>query len=336
MALPRYCRPATDAALNIAAIAGMTSVVFIAPCAHAAEADLPDIARALIHAAAETGNADEVRAVANATIDVFAEDADAIREYAGAILADLTANEIAVTEAGTTDGSDGTETPSAAPSSNGVFSLAPWEGRIGASAVSASGNSDNLAIGVLLDAKRETGAFTHNVTGYFDIGESTNVVNQRRWGAAYKLDYAIADRAYAFGRIAYDEDEFSGFDYRLFFGGGVGYFFAKSDPFTWKVEAGPGYRISPIDDTRETDRDFAFYGASETDWLIREGLLFEQNFGATYTDPTSTFESTTSLTTKIWEGLSTGVSYYYRFETNPPLGRQRTDQVIRATIGYDF
>lgn len=294
-------------------------------------ATIPDIARALLDVAYETGDADEIAAVTKAVKAVFPDYESAIADQTDAHLALIEPAEDPDSEA--IAKADGTEAP--APT-GGFFAIAPWKGKVQTSAVFSSGNSENSAVGVLLDAARINGDFTHNVNGYFDLGRSAGITNQKRWGAAYQLDYNFGERTYAYGRLSFDEDEFSGFDYRLFAGAGLGHFVAKSDPLTWKVEGGPGFRYSPIDISREIDQDIAFYAASETDWVIRDGVTFEQDFAVTWTSPTTTFVSITALTTEVFENLSTGVSFEYRYETDPPDGRENTDTIARASVIYGF
>ncbi|MEO1014285.1 MAG: DUF481 domain-containing protein [Pseudomonadota bacterium] len=315
--------------------------------AAAAEAP-PGIAKELIEVAAESGDVDRVRIVSEELTKVLPSFQAEIEAYAQTMAKIMTASAAAatgeqpvvVTESAA-EPTQAVETAAAAPAaeppedkSGGFF--AGWTGDANFGASFASGNSDNVAIGGAFEAKRQQGKLLHDFRGYFDIGEADGVVNQRRWGASYKLDVALGDRSYAFTRFAYDEDEFSGFDYRLFAGAGAGYFLAKSEPFTLKVEGGPGYRYSPIDDTRDIDEEIAIYGGLDLDWVIREGLKFEQDVAVTWTDPTTTTESTTSLAATIAGGVTAGVAFSYRFETNPPAGRLREDTVLRATLGYDF
>ncbi len=214
--------------------------------------------------------------------------------------------------------------------------LGDWTGKVGASGLVATGNSRNAAAGLLVDAKLPDGDLTHNVKLYFDYGRAAGTKTQQRWGAAYKLDYAISEDSFGYGRLAYNEDEFSGFDYRLFGGLGAGHWFIRSEELALSLSGGPGYQYAPIDDTREIDSHFAFYSASEFHWVIRDGLKFEQNVDTTWTEPTTTFMSTTSLSTAFTDSLSTGVSYAYRYETDPPMGRVNTDTMFRVNLNYDF
>jgi len=312
---------ATVAALHVAASAAVAQE----PTA------IPDIAQALLNAAYETGDPNEIEAVAKAVKAVFPDYEVAITNQAADKVATLTADD-EIVETADAETADNLSPPEDA----GVFAISPWDGKVETSALFSSGNSNNSAVGILIDAKREGQNFVQNFDAFFNLGASEGVLNQKRWGAAYKLDYNLSDRTYAYGRFSYEEDEFSGFDYRLFAGVGLGYFLFDSDPFTWKVEGGPGYRYSPIDDTREIDQQFAVYAASETDWTIREGVLFEQDFSVTYADVTTTLQSITSLSTKLWQSISTGVSFEYRHETNPPAGRENTDTIAKAAVSYGF
>ena len=312
-------------------IFALALMVTTAPFLAAAQepAEIPDLAQALLDAAYETGDPAEIEAVKKAVAKVFPDYDTAIVDQANSRVAAL-----APADSDEDDDTGGADDAEEVTSS--LIAIKPWDGKIQTSAVFSSGNSENSAVGVLVDAARTAGDFTHNVSGYFDLGKSGGVTNQKRWGAAYQLDWNFSERTYAYARASYDEDEFSGFDYRLFGGAGLGHFIAKSDPFTWKVEGGPGFRYSPRDISREVEQEIAVYGASELDWVIRDGVTFEQDFATTWTSPTTTLISVTSLTTQLMENLSTGVSFEYRYETDPPDGRENTDTIARASVIYGF
>jgi len=293
-----------------------------------AQDDMPDIAAAMLTSAFETGDETQVTAVQNALKGVFPAYVETIDATASAYVSEIM-------EAKAPEEVAENVVEELQPT-GGLFAIAPWEGKAIAGVSTASGNSDNTSIGLALDARREAGKLAHNVSAYLDIADASNQLTQKRWGLAYQLDYLISDRTYAYGRLAFDEDQFSGFDYRLFAGAGVGHFIYKSDPLTWKIEGGPGYQYSPIDDTRETLSSFALYASSETDWLIREGLLFEQDFRVTWTSPTTTLQSITALTTSLTETLGAGIAYEVRHGTNPPFGRENTDTILRANLNYGF
>ena len=302
----------------------LTASLAITAAAQAQPA-IPDIAQAMLNAAYETGDPAEIAAVARAVKAVFPDYETTIEEQTTAQIAALEPVE------------PPTDTAEDAPNpQGGILAISPWKGKINAGASFASGNSDNLAASVSIDAVRTAGNWSHHITGFYDYAESNDLATQNRFGGSYELDYLFNERTYAYGRVSYEDDAFSGFDYRLFTGAGLGYFLFKSEPLTWSVEGGPGYRYSPIDLTREVEEEFALYGSTSLDWVIRENVVFEQDVNITWTSPTTTTQSITALTTKLTDSISTGLSFEYRHETEPPLGRENTDTIARANLVYGF
>lgn len=307
---------------------------------------LPDIAQALMQAAYDSEDAAEIAAVARAVKAVFPNYAAAIEAQASAKLTELARIEQA--EAEIAAASKGAvekdvepqevalEVPPPPPPPPGIFALRPWDGKINASGLLSDGNSENVAAGVKVEAVRKSGSLVHNIKGFFDLGRSRGKTNQKRWGASYQLDFDLGDATYAYGRLSYEENEFSGFDYRLFAGAGLGHFYFDTETFVWKVEGGPGFRYSPIDATREIEQQVALYASSEIDWQIRDGVELEQDVNVTWTTPTTTFETVTALTTQLTDSISTGLSFEYRYETDPPEGRENFDAIARASLIYGF
>ncbi|MEQ8934227.1 MAG: DUF481 domain-containing protein, partial [Amphiplicatus sp.] len=294
---------------------------------HVSEAP-PEVARAMLDAAAATGEMSQISAVANAARSVFPEHIEAIDSYAEGLTVRLligATSDLVMVKAKPAkepprvevdDSVDAEELQPAEPPT--WLKLGDWDGKATASGIVATGNSDTAAAGLHIDARREFSYFTHNISLYFDYGTSKGVKSQQRWGAAYKLDYLLGDNTYAYGRVSYDEDEFSGFDYKVFGGLGIGHNFYDTKTFKLKVEGGPGYQYSPIDNSREIDNRAAFYASGELHWIIRPGLKFQQNLNATWTSPTSTLISNSAITTALTDTLSTGISFLYRYETDPP------------------
>lgn len=311
---------------------------------------LPALARALIDAAYRTEDPAQVAAVANAAKEVFPGFEAAIGAYADARRAALesplltggTGDEVIVTAEAPRE----KETPKVDSRPDEVdfkpgkapefLGLGPWTGKVAASGVIATGNSRNAAAGLQVEAHRKVGALTHHFTGLFDYGKSKGVATQQRWGAGHKLDIKLENGTYGYARAAYDEDAFSGFDYKLFGGLGAGRHIYAKDNFKWKIEGGPGYQYAPIDDSREIDQRFAVYASSEVDWVIRDGLKFEQDLSATWTSPTTTLVSQSSLNTVLTDTISAGMVYLYRYETHPPAGKVNEDTTFRLNLTYGF
>ena len=227
-------------------------------------------------------------------------------------------------------------------------------GSFEASLANATGNTENLNVGLAGEVNYEHGRYTHNLNAaanYAESGEAgggTRETTQQNVFVAYELDVAVSDRGFAFGRARYERDEFSGFLQRIFLGGGYGYRVFETDALNWKLTGGPGVRFVEVEDpvpdplTGEVPEgggwmtDFSVYAASEFEWDVRENVGLEHDATVTYTGPNTTFETELALKTRLTELLSARMSYFVRHETAPPLEREPTDTLLRAGIVVDF
>ena len=219
-----------------------------------------------------------------------------------------------------------------------------WDGAIEFSAANATGNTENTNLGLAAKGKRKTGRYTHNLAAAINYAETDDAETQNNWIVSYQLDMQIRDRTYGYGRISYEQDEFSGFENRLFLGAGVGHHIFQSEQKNWKIEGGPGYRLSNVEQPtppipagfEDEQSEFAFYAASDFDITIREGVLFEHDLSTTWTDTNTTVTTVFGLSTKLTENMSSKIAYQIDFETDPPLGREDTDTLLKASLLFGF
>ncbi|NHK27839.1 DUF481 domain-containing protein [Parvularcula flava] len=218
-----------------------------------------------------------------------------------------------------------------------------WSGSVEFSAASATGNSETLNVGLATEVKNEVGRYTHLFKGAFNYAEAEEIETQNNLQLSYDLDVQLRDRTYAYGRVQYDQDEFSGFENRIFVGGGLGHYLIEEEGSTWKIEGGPGYRYSKLEepdpvpmDFEESESEFAVYASSEYERLIREGVQFTHLLESTWTQSNTSVKTVAALTTKLTDSLSSKVSYEVRYETDPPAGNENTDTLLKASILFGF
>ncbi|GGD01410.1 DUF481 domain-containing protein [Aquisalinus flavus] len=218
-----------------------------------------------------------------------------------------------------------------------------WSGSVEFSAASATGNSETLNVGLATEVKNEVGRYIHLVKAAFNYAEAGEIETQNNLQLSYELDVQLRDRTYAYGRVQYDQDEFSGFENRVFVGGGIGHYLIEDEGATWKIEAGPGYRYSMLEepdpvpmDFEDSESEFAIYASSEYERLIREGVQFTHLLESTYTQSNTSLKTVAALTTKLTDSLSSKVSYEVRYETDPPAGNENTDTLLKASILFGF
>ncbi len=226
-----------------------------------------------------------------------------------------------------------------------------WDGLVEFSASSATGNTENTVLGLRAEARRILGRYSHALTGAAnyaratttdDTGEEFTEDTQNNFFAQYRLDVQVADKTSYFTRVRYDQDEFSGFDQRAFVGAGVSHYFVEREDIAFQSSLGPGVRYTKLDPaTLDPGEDgslveFAVFAGTEFDWVPRENVTLEHDFDTTYTAENTTFVSLASVKTDITETISTRLSFEVKHETDPPEGREATDTLLRASLGYGF
>lgn len=222
-------------------------------------------------------------------------------------------------------------------------------GSVEFSFANATGNTENLTLILRGKLEVDKGAIEHQFDSAARYAESAprgldeREQTQEAFFASYQLDADLSDKLFSFARTRYDYDAFSGFEHRVFAGGGLGYRFAESDTLNWTVSGGPGLRWTQVEEPEplpdDFDRmvtEFSAYGASELAWDINDAVSFEHDGRVTYTDTSTTFESEAALKSKLTESLSARLSYRIQHETEPPVNRQPTDTLLTAGIVLGF
>ncbi|NNU17203.1 DUF481 domain-containing protein [Parvularcula sp. ZS-1/3] len=226
-----------------------------------------------------------------------------------------------------------------------------WDGQVVFNASAASGNTENAVIGARFDAARKFGPITHAFEAAGDYAEATqrrdgtetSVVTQNRWHGQYRIEIQTGDNSFLYGRGRYGEDQFSGFDRQAFVGGGLGHSLYDRPNRRLTLLVGPGYQYlertrpqNAPDDFERTEGTLAVFLGETLRHVIRENVTLEQSLDATISDENAQINNTISLKTKLTEKISSRISYRVIHNTDPPDGRQSTDTLLQASIGYDF
>ncbi|WP_031548742.1 DUF481 domain-containing protein [Parvularcula oceani] len=223
------------------------------------------------------------------------------------------------------------------------------DGSIEASIANTTGNTETLNAGLAGKLNYERLRYTHNLNAaanYVETGAAgggDRDTTAQNFFVSYQLDIDISDESFAYGRVRYEQDKFSGYDQRVFAGLGYGHHIFETDELNWRVTAGPGLRWvetaqpnSPDAEPGSSMTELSGYAASEFEWDVRENVGVEHDFTVTYTAANTTLETEAGLKTKLTELLSARLSYYVRHETTPALDREPTDTRLRAGIVVDF
>lgn len=280
-----------------------------------AGAMIPENIRAMLDAAIESGNDGDV-----ATIVKYARAADPLSGDAVLAIAEgWRADRAAAREAVIRKASF----------------LNLWTGRAELGGFVTTGNSDTAGGSVVLDATREGLQWRHKFHAQADYQESLGITTREHYLLSYEPNYKIDERAYIYGQGSYESDRFLGYTDRVAVSSGFGYSAIKNPRVQLDLEIGPGYRHTAFtDDTVQSS--LAGRGSLDFRWRLLPGLSVTQNASAFVQKFNSTVSGTTAVNAKLLGPLSAQLSYYFQYESMPPVGRETTDTISRASLVYSF
>lgn len=222
---------------------------------------------------------------------------------------------------------------------------ATWQGEGSLSAGVTTGNTDTRDLGLGLKFSRDTGLWRTGVEALADYGEIDGAEAKNRMFFAGQLDRKFGERLYGFGRGSYEADEFSGFDSRIFLGGGLGYHVLQGDRVSWAIEGGPGIKIDevkeqvlpgPVIVPGETVESFSVVGASKFAYAFNDNVKLSNDTSVLYAEESTQITNSLAMTAALTGALSARVSFDVRHDTNPPFGFEDTDTATRVSLVYAF
>jgi len=224
-----------------------------------------------------------------------------------------------------------------------------WTGEGSVSAGVTTGNTETTDLGVGVNMTKETGTWSYGVEALADYGEIEGAESKNRWFLGGTVDRQINDRLFGFGRVSYEQDEFSGFDSRAFIGGGLGYDVIVGEQTSWTVRGGPGLKVDEIGEIITTDatgatvvtpgvteESISFIAASDFDYAFNDNVALTNDTSVLYAETSTQLTNTLALTAKLSDALSARISFDVRHDTEPPEGFESTDTATRFSLVYGF
>jgi putative salt-induced outer membrane protein len=223
-----------------------------------------------------------------------------------------------------------------------------WSGEGSFSAGSTTGNTETTDLGLGIALAKKTGVWTYGLDADADYGEIDGFESRNRFRLGGNVDRQINDRLFGFGQASYENDQFSGYDSRIFIGGGLGYNVIENAATKWDVRGGPGIKIDEVkqivDNTvapaviipAETQNSFGITASSNFSHAFNDAVTLTNDTDVLYAEESTQLGNVIALTAKLSDALSARVSFDVRHDTNPPLGFEDTDTATKVAIVYGF
>lgn len=224
-----------------------------------------------------------------------------------------------------------------------------WKGQGELGGFRSTGNTRNLGVSGGLKLVKDAVKWRLNFQTRADYERNKGKTTRDQLSATIEPNYKFGKSLYAYGLAQFERDRLQGFSARYTLSGGLGYELVKTKDLRLAVKAGPAIRITDFA-AGDSKSSLAALVGLDLDWKISDNLKFSQDTGGTYASDAQGFTSasavidsdnmsftaTSAFDAKLLGALSARFSYTIEHETNPPVGRIKTDTLSRATLVYDF
>lgn len=211
-----------------------------------------------------------------------------------------------------------------------------WKGNVELGIIATNGNTRTKNITakgqIINNRDRWRHTFKAEALNSSEKGSTT----AERYFASGKSDLKLTERSYAFGLLTYENDRFSGFDYRLAETLGYGYSVIKRSDLTLDLEGGLGARQSTISDTGENQNEGLVHLAGNLGWKISDGTTFSEDLSSDIGEKSTITKSVTSLKSQIVGNLASNISFTAKHTSRVPAGVTKLDTETAVTLVYNF
>lgn len=210
-----------------------------------------------------------------------------------------------------------------------------WKASAELGYVSTSGNTDTETLNAKAKATTDREDWRHTFEINALSSSDTDVKTAEKYLLMGQSDYKLDDANFLFGVVTYENDKFSGYEYRVTEAIGYGRRVIDDDDLILDLEIGPGARQSKLD-SGETDSEGVIRGAAKLDWAISSTSKFAEILTVEAGEDVTVSKSITSLSSKINGSLSMKFTYTYKTTSEVPVGIDDTDTETAVTLVYDF
>ena len=202
-------------------------------------------------------------------------------------------------------------------------------------AIFTSGNTENenIKYKVVVDWDQEVWDYQFTSDGF--RASQDGISNAQRIYHTASANYTINPISYVQGRVAYENDKFSGFDNQsdvtVSYGRNM---LQNRDNMTLELTAGVGVRRSETE--LETESEAIARLSANYNWNVSESADFLQTFSVEAGSVSDIYRSETGIQTDILENLSLKFSVKVKHQTVVPVNREKTDTETAITLVLNF
>ncbi len=212
----------------------------------------------------------------------------------------------------------------------------PWKANAELGILATNGNTRTKNITLKTQVTYEQERWRHTLKAEALNSSDKGTTTAERYLASGKSDFKLSDKSYLFGLVAYENDRFSGYNYRVSETLGYGYSLLKRPTLTLDLEAGAGARQSKVIVTDESQNEAVLHLAGNLGWKISGNATFTQSLSTDIAKKATITKSVTALTNHIVGNLQSKISFTAQNTSQVPAGTTKLDTETAVTLVYNF
>lgn len=209
-----------------------------------------------------------------------------------------------------------------------------WRGSLYASADLTSGNTDTTDLSIGARVTGGFGPWNQTVSLAYDYGETNGTKSKNELFALYDVNRNLSDRFYVYG-LARANNDYLNNDQDLFVGFGPGYRIFNTEQLAWRVQAGPGYRVSDIFGSGDVD-EAGVSASSRFFYAVSETLDLTNDTDVLWSDAGTLVTNDIGLTWDLTGPLSARVGFKSDYNSNPSAGQVDMDTTTGVALIVSF
>lgn len=211
-----------------------------------------------------------------------------------------------------------------------------WSGSGDLGYNSVSGNSDSESLALGLNGAYQSGQWKHH--GEIDAYSASQDgdTNAKSYDLRLQSDYDWSEKSFAFGKLHYLDDRFSGYASQSSISFGAGRTFVEMGDHLISSQIGVGYRTSERQNNGGTEDEPVATASLVYNRGLTETTVFESTWSAESGSDNTYLEGSMALIVSMTEALGLKLSYIAKHNTDAPVGSKNTDRFTTVSLNYKF
>ena len=210
-----------------------------------------------------------------------------------------------------------------------------WNGEAELGIVNTTGNTETNTFNLNTKLENDREQWKHLLL--FNTLHSNNEDSStaERYVIIGKSGYKIDADSYAFGRVSYEDDRFSGFEYQATEVLGYGRNIIQEPTLKLDVEGGPGMRQSKAENA-SSENEGILYLSGNLKWNVSQNAVFTEDLFTEIGEDITITKSVTGLKSQINGDLAMKVTFTAKHTSKVPALKKKVDTETAVSLVYSF